>query len=244
MTEEEILNRNDIIAPRSPAEFHKWMSEKNEELSATPETTLYARSGAELPKKFYDEIYPLALFVNREFGNIQGAIVTPNLDNDNFDATIAFHDGKKIFIEITQAKDGYDDSLRMEVLAKEGAVSLTSPIIRVQGRRRSPERVVEIPPPLILKDRRETLEKNLRLVESAVRNKAGRQYGRNFILLVAVDDSWPFREDVDRAQLHQLVTSTLLLPDLDFGRLVILGVLGELLLSYKLPKYSGSINQK
>jgi hypothetical protein len=175
MTTTDILSRSEIITPRSPTEFLRWMTAKNGELSATPETKRYARSGAELPKKFHDEIYFLALFTNEEFGNIPEAIVTPNLNNDNFDATVFFEDGSKIFIEVTQAKDGYDESLRLEVLAREGAVSLTSPILRIEGRRGTPERNVKIPLQHIAKDHRETLDENFQLVESCVNAKARRQ---------------------------------------------------------------------
>jgi hypothetical protein len=213
------------------------MTAKNDELSATPETKRFARSGAELPKKFHDEIYFLALFINEEFGKIPGAYVTPNLNNDNYDATVTFEDGSKIFIEVTQAKNGHDESLRLEVLSLEGVVSLTSPIVRVEGRKGTPARNVKIPLQHIAKDHRETLDENFRLVESTVTAKAKRHYGKNFILLVVVDDYLAFREKPHHALLDQLITSKLLSPNLDFGRLVIFGRSGKVLLSYKLPKY-------
>ena len=207
------------------------MIRKNSELSSTTETKRYARSGAALPKKFYDEIYPLALFVNREFSKIPDAVVIPNLSNDNCDATVCFNGrNSKTFIEITQAKDGYDESLRMEVLSRDGAVSLTSPITKVSGRRGTSKRVVEIPLQHIAKDRRETVDKNLSLVETAVRAKANRQYGKQFTLLVVVDDYWPFYDPGDLSE------------DLDFERLVVFGLSGDLLFSYRLPKYFANQN--
>jgi hypothetical protein len=234
MSKTDILTERDILTPRSPAKFLEWMIAKNNELSATAETKRYARSGAQLPKKFSDEIYFLALFANEEFGTIPGTEVVPNLNNDNFDATVSFEDGSKVFIEITQAKDGYDESLRLEVLSREGAVSLTSPILRVEGKRGAQDRNVTIPLQYRAKDHRKTMDENLLLAESSIRAKMRRQYGKNFILVVVVDDYLAFREKPDHAPLDKLISQKLLLPELDFGRLVVLGRSGKILLSYNL----------
>jgi hypothetical protein len=98
-----------------------------------------------------------------------------------------------------------------------------------------PNRVVDVENEMVLHE--EVLAKHLALVGDVVRAKACRQYGKDFILLVVVDDYLPFRRESDQAKLHEMVTSTLLLPDLDFARLVILGISGNLLLSYQLPRY-------
>jgi len=232
----EILDAADMTIPRAPAEFVAWAAGKAKQLGATPDTKAYARSCALLPKKFYDEIYPLALFVDREFGEVSNVLVIPNLSNDNFDASVVFQSsGRTLFIEITRAKHGYDESLRDEVLARCGYVSLTGPITKVSGRRGAPNRVVEVENEMVLHD--ELLNRHLGLVADVVRAKAYRQYGKDFILLVVVDDYLPFHKESDQAKLDKMVMSTLLLPDLDFGRLVILGISGKLLLSYQLPKY-------
>jgi hypothetical protein len=105
----EILNAVDMTTPRTVTDFVAWTLRKTKDLSATPEAKQYVRSGAELPTKFYDGVYPLALFVEREFGKVPDAVVTPNLNNDNFDATVEFKGLRsKVFIEITRAKYGYD----------------------------------------------------------------------------------------------------------------------------------------
>ncbi len=236
MAAPEILDAVDMTTPRTPAHFVAWATRKAEELGATPAAKEYARSGASLPKKFYDEIYPLAMFVGRELNEVSDALVQPNLSNDNFDASIVFQgQHRKLFIEITRAKDGYDESLRDEVLAREGHVSVTGPITKVSGRKGASNREVEVQSGMVLLD--EVFAKHLALVREVVMAKARRQYGRDFILLVVVDDYLPFRRESDQSKLHELVEGTLLSPDLDFARLVILGISGKLLLSYRLPRY-------
>jgi hypothetical protein len=235
----EILNAVDMTTPRTVTDFVAWTLRKTEDLSATPEAKQYVRSGAELPTKFYDEVYPLALFVKREFGKVPDAVVTPNLNNDNFDATVEFKGRRsKVFIEITRAKYGYDESLRMEVLARDGFVSSTGPIIRKSGRKGTPERRIEITPEFVCRDD-ELLAKHFSLVETTVKAKAGgRQYGKNFNLLVIVDDYDHFRTESDHTKLDAFVKNKLLCSDLDFARLIIFGVSGKLQLSYSLPRYN------
>jgi hypothetical protein len=230
------LTAADVMIPRTPGELLAWAKHKNDRLSATAEARRYTRSGAELPTKFKKEIWPLALFVANEFSETPDALVTPNLSNDNFDATVAFGKGHpKIFIEITQAIDGYDLALRMEAVDRDGFVPLTGPISRA-GRRGAPDRAVKAT--LLMEDLSDRCAKHLSFVEAAVTRKAGRQYGENFILLVVVDDYLGFPAESYYAKLSDFVTSNLLLPDLDFMRLVIFGRSGNLKLVYRLPRYA------
>lgn len=227
-----ILDASEMSAPRPVANFVAWVKRKNVELSASPEAKSFARSGAHLPKKFKDELYPLALFIEYEFSAAPNAIVTPNLSNDNFDAAVSFGDGiNTLYIEITCTCD-YDESLRLEVLTREGSVCLTGEIVKVQGRRGMPDRIVEIQDEAI-----SPLPKHLSLVKTRIRAKANRVYGKHHLLLLVVDDYLPFRTESDQRALHALITGELLSFDLDFMRLVVLGISGKLVLSYQLPRY-------
>lgn len=230
-----ILRAAEMALPRSPEDLYAWVIRKCGELSVSPETKAFARSGAKLPKKFYDEIFPLAIFSRREYQGRTGVLVEPHLGNDNFDAKITI-DGPSgmlaAFVEITYAKDGYDESLRMEVLAKEGSVCLTGPITK-SGRRGSSDRIVTVTSEAA--SHSETLENYLQLIEARVRAKAMGRYGRNHILLVAVDDYLPLAQDYDWPLLDQRAQSWIKSLALDFGRVVFVGIAGRLSLSYTLP---------
>lgn len=67
MDASHIFDRSDMERPRCPSELFAWVMGKCTELGATPEAKTFARSGAPLPKKFYEEVYPLAFFAEREF---------------------------------------------------------------------------------------------------------------------------------------------------------------------------------
>ena len=130
-----ILHASDMTVPTPNSLVRRLgLNKRAEELGASLEAKTYARSGASLPKKFYDEIYPLALFVKHELAGTPDATVTPNLNNDNFDATIFFGiSSRTLYVEVTCAKDGYDESRRIEVLTRAGSVNLTGPIVKTQG---------------------------------------------------------------------------------------------------------------
>ena len=231
-----ILTEADITTPRSPRELVAWATHKNNQLSATAEAKLYTWSGAILPNKFKKEIWPLALFVAKEFAETPNTLITPNLGNENFDATVAFGDGRpNVLIEITQEIDGYDLALRIEAVLANSFVPLTGPISR-GGRRGAPDSVVVAT--LLMEDDSDRLAKHLKLVEDAVQRKAGRQYGENCNLLVVVDDYLGFPDDFSQEKLNELVTSKLLLPELDFMHLFIFGRSGNLARKYQLPRYS------
>ncbi len=227
-----IFDREDMERARSPDELHVWVLRKSAELAATPESRAFARSGATLPKKFHDEIYPLSVFAKREYAGQADVLVQPNLDNNNFDATVTVADTfgvVKTFVEITYAKDGYDEALRMEILEREGSVVLTGPITK-SGRRGSPTRTVTVTPEAA--SHVETLEKYLQMIEARVRAKANRTYGSQYVLIVAVDDYLPLVDDSDWPLVYTRAKSLIDTLSLDFGRVIFVGVAGRLFLSF------------
>ena len=227
------LTDAELEQERTPVELFAWVDAKCKELGGTPEAREFARSGDRLAKKFYDEVRPLALVARREFGDRPGVTVKPNLGNDNFDGTISFRDRPQIFIEITYAKNGYYDSLRMEFLAQGGHGNhLARP--SVVGTRHSPNRRVDIPNEAVCRD--VTLNEHLRYVEDCLKAKADAFYGPQHVLVVVVNDYSPFRDRRDVDILDKLVTRRLCRLSLDFGRLVILGERGELFISKLLDR--------
>jgi len=71
-------------------------------------------------KEFYEEIYPLNLFVKHRYADRQDVLVTPNLDNRPFDALIEDHSispPSTLMVEMTMARDP-QEHLRMEHFVK------------------------------------------------------------------------------------------------------------------------------
>jgi hypothetical protein len=232
MAESEILKHEEFEVPRTPAALKAWVDAKGKELGATSEAKAYARSGASLPKKLYDEVRPLALFAWREFGNRNDVKVTPNLNNDNYDGVITVADQPPLFVEITCAKDGYGDSLRMEILSEQGSVYANAPISAVHGVRGSPKRQIEILDEAV--DRPDVLNLHLCYVIECLKHKADVSYGQNYVLVVVVDDSDAFYSGSNEMALDDSVRALLSSLRLDLSRVVMLGASGRLFSSYDL----------
>jgi hypothetical protein len=239
MLPSSILNAADMAQARFPEHLRAWVIQKCGELGQSPEARAFSQSGATLAKKFHDEIYPLSVFAAREYQDRDDVLIEPNLDNDNFDAKVVVFGpsgAKTSFVEITCAKDGYDESRRMEVVLKEGGVVMTGPIT-TSGRRGAPDRIVKVTPEAV--SHTETLERYLRLIETTVQAKSRIKYGAQHTLLVAVDDYLALIQDSDWPLLAERAESWIRGLQPDFGRVVCLGLAGRLFLSYALPMGEG-----
>lgn len=225
---DDVLCREEMERPRSPKELCDWVDSTTHALCETAEGRRYARFGGQLPKKLWEEVRPFGRFALHLFSASRGVKCIPNLGYDNFDGRIQFESGSTptIYVELTYAKDGYDESLRFEVLDEHGSVNALGEI-SVSGTRASGKRQITVENEALEHDA--VRQKALHLVESRIRKKAEGVYGSRHALVVVVDDYIPFREEHDRALLEerakQLVTSTVL----DFGAVFLLGSSGNYL---------------
>jgi hypothetical protein len=192
-----ILQPADMEQTRNPRELCDWVDLKASQLVKTREGKNYARSGAALPKKLWEELRPFGLFALCQYGE-KGARCTPNLSNDNYDGKIEFSNSSipPIYVELTYAKDGYDERHRLKVLSTEGSVNFSGRVA-VTGTKVSGQ----------------TIE-----VE---------QYGRAHVLVVIVDDYIPFRTDEDKEALVKHAQSIAPTLKLDFKAVYLLGSSGK-----------------
>jgi hypothetical protein len=221
---ETILQRAEMEVPRSPRELCDWVDSKASELSQTKEGKDYARSGAMLPKKLWEEVRPLGLFALFRYGE-EGVKCTPNLSNDNYDGKIEFSESSipSIYIELTYAKDGYDEHLRLKVLSSEGSVNALGKIT-VSGTKSSGKRI-EVEDEAV--DHTEVRSAALALLKARLTGKTNKQYGRAHVLVVVVDDFLQFRTDEDKKVLVNYAQSIVSDLKLDFGAVYLLGASGK-----------------
>lgn len=226
-----IIDPADMSRPRSPDDLVRWVDEYCQRLGSSSEAKTYARSGDEMPKKFYEEVRPLAIYAQAAFGQVKGAIVTPNLGDDPYDGIIELPD-RTVYVEITANKDGYADSLRMEALTTNGHVNAISPIT-AKGRRHSPSR--EVTAENVAVDHDETVNEHLVRIEKRISAKADDRYTRNHHLLVTVDDYIPFREADDIRKLQEAVYDCIQPLPLMFAKVVVVGESGRILFEIDVP---------
>jgi len=215
-----ILNRIDMEMTRSPRELCDWVDSKAAELSNTKEGKAYARSGAILPKKLWEEVRPLGLFALSRYGE-SGVKCAPNLTNDSYDGKIEFSDPSllPVYVEITYAKDGYDERLRLNVLTKEGSVNALGKIT-VSGTKAS-EQAIKVANEVV--DHSKVRDAALELVKERLAGKSNKQYGKDHVLVVVVDDYLPFRTDDDKEVLMRYTQSAVAGLGLNVGAVYLLG---------------------
>jgi hypothetical protein len=223
-----ILQQVDMECTRAPSALCEWVVSKASALSETDEGKRFARSGATLPKKLWEEIRPLGLFAFHRYGLGSDVKCTPNLNNESYDGRIDFDDISvpSIYVEITYAKDGYDESLRLEVLSASGSVN-RSGRISISGTKASGHRKVDVENEFV--DREETRVHALEIVRERIINKSDKVYGSNHILVVVIDDYLPFRTEDDRMILVEYAKSIIDNVKLDFGEIALLGSSGNYL---------------
>ncbi len=221
---ESILQRADMEMSRTPRALCEWVDAKASELSQSKEGREYARSGAILPKKLWEEIRPFGLFAFCRYG-LEDVKCTPNLSNENYDGKVEFstRPTEPICVEITYAKDGYDEHLRLSVLSRDGSVNALGRIT-VIGTKASGQKI-EVENEAV--DHAKTRDAALTLLKERLVGKASKQYGQRHVLVVVVDDYLPFREENDKALLEEAAKSTVEELTLNFGAVYILGSSGK-----------------
>ena len=220
------LDRKEMGLSRHPAELAAWVEYNCERMGEFKESKSYARSGSALPKKFFEEVRPLSIYAVEKYGLEEEVSVQPNLGSENFDGVIRFADAHPIFVEMTSAKDGYAESLRIESLEANGHVNALGRV-EVTGKRNSPDRRIDVCDEAV--DHNELVGEHLAIVTNRYLAKADARYTRNHVLLIIVDDHIPFRELRDANLLEGLIKTLIKLYPPSFGAIATIGQSGRVL---------------
>ena len=101
-----------------------WVDEAHARFN-TKKLRAQAREGRHFADELIHESRPMALFAHRHFGASPQVIITHVLGNQNYDGIV---EDKRAspepirYLEVTTTLKTYEDSLRMELLSKEGHV--------------------------------------------------------------------------------------------------------------------------
>jgi len=196
-----MVTREELEAPRTAGEILAWVDSAGERFTATPELRAAARLGRYGAKELWGEARPIALFAHRYFDASPQVIIRHVIGNQNYDATVddrRERPGAVRFIEVTLSDQTRDDSIRMELLNRDGHAPGTGPV-RAEGPRRN-RRVLEGRAEAV--DHIASREQALGAVHEAITRKLGLQYPAGTALIVRIDDYLPFRNEEDLEELH------------------------------------------
>jgi hypothetical protein len=217
----EVIEIEELTKKRTPLELLNWVNWKRDQIASTEdgERTLILHQG--LVKQFAEEVYPLALFGQRKYGDTDGILMQPVMGSQGYDAVITDLRTKpatESYVEITQAHEGENEYLFRVVLSQQGFAFGHSRAIK-KGTRRN--RQVSIHPQVV--DPNEVATKELRKIVDAVKRKAAKDYPISTSLIVIFEDDWFFRKALDDRHLDSFVRRNILKLDLRFSMLYLIG---------------------
>jgi hypothetical protein len=232
-----LLTEAELTIPRTPNELNAWLYRKIDYFAAIKNARSWVLLREGLAKKFYEELFPLNLLTKHLYGDREDVECTYRLIQGDFDALIVDYStvpAAEVKVEITQAVNGHDQSLRMEYFVKHGHVPLTGHVSR-KGTKNTGEPIVVAPECI---DSTEKLNNTCMRIRSSLERKSVAKnglgkYGLGHVLLLWFDDSM-FR-DTERAEVHRFIQQLLPEIPLNFRTLFVVGVPeGKTLFSFDL----------
>ena len=222
-----LLKDVDFEAERSARELVEWFEER---LSAI-NSCLLAKEPALLHqgrfKKFYEELYPFALWAGHLYPGREDVMCSLNsgakADSD-YDATVKDHvtDPPTVtYVQLTTTTFDRDESRRMEYLLKHRWTPAKWGQINEAGEAE-----------LELLTQEERLERTFADIGRAAERKSTFSHGTDYVLVVCFDDFMWFGTDDDEAALRSFVTAHLPSWRLNAATLYIVGLSGRTFLSF------------
>lgn len=221
-----LLSLSECVKPRKPKELREWVLAKCNAFAQIPELREPVLLHEGPFKWFHEEIYPLSVFAARRYGDRDDVLCAPKRDQSrDVDAEVQ-EPLRTIQIEITSARDP-SEHLRMEYLVQHRHVGLTGPL-KDKGTTRTGRQIAHV---VKFEDHRESRARHLSWIKTAAEGKSGRgRYGKNYELLIAVEDWW-FDCDDTKEVVTFIEREVLTLP-MEFGAVHLVGLTERLFLSF------------
>lgn len=239
---ESCLTKEEIEKERTPEQLKLWV-EKILEFTKNDKIKKQVLLHEGLFKQFYEEVHPLSLLVNKIYPSSPNIRCIPCIDNKDFDAIIrdyTFSPPHELKVEFTYVRkgvvsssvknSGHDEHIRMEQLIKHGSVNIFGSLY---GDKRTGYYVEDE-----MIDHTDLLQKTFSLIKEAAENKSKiRKHGRygkktHVLVIVFADSSW--FNACDKVSLEDFMKKEVLILDLNFKTVYILGASGKAFLSFEL----------
>ena len=218
-----VLAKDELETPRTASEMLDWVYAALERFN-TKELKAEAREGKHFAKELTDEALPMALFAHRFYDGSPDVTIIHIVGNQQYDGTVEDRRENPSpirYIETTVSDRDYTESLRMELLNRDGSVPAYGEV-RAEG---SKGRRTKLEADSMAQNHDKIREEHIAAVLDVVSGKAAKKYPDNTALVVRVDDAVPFREDDHVAALDEVARNQLvpLLTGREFAVLALEG---------------------
>ena len=119
-----VIEKTELETPRAASEMLDWVYAALERLN-TRELKTEAREGNHFAKELTDEALPMALFAQRYYDGSADVTIIHVVGNQQYDGTVEDRRENPSpirYIETTVSDRDYTESLRMELLNRDGSV--------------------------------------------------------------------------------------------------------------------------
>ena len=233
---ESCLTKEEIKKERTPKQLELWV-EKILKFTMNDKIKKQALLHEGLFKPFYEEVRPLSLFVNKIYPSSSDIRCIPSIDNKDFDAIIrdyTISPPHELKVEFTYAIDGHREHLRMKYFREHGEVNLLESVSYTGNKRTGHS--IEVPDEMV--DHNDSLQKTFSLIKAATENKSKirkpKRYGKKTHVLVVVFDDRTWFNACNKVELEEFIKKEVLILDLNFKTVYILGEERETFLSFEL----------
>jgi len=217
----EDISKEELTKERTPLELLKWVEGKLGQIESTEEGERTIRLHIGLAKQLMEEVYPLAIFGCRKFGDTDQILMQPVISNRSYDAVVTDVRSKpasQSYVEITQSLEGENDYLRRLVLQEQGIVFGHGDVTKKGTKKTGLQ--VSVKPNVNSGD---IAGNELNRIVDAAKRKAGRDYPTNTSLIIVFDDDRFFQRHIDDAILDAFFRKCILPLDLRFSTLYLVG---------------------
>ena len=237
---EEIITKDEITTERTPRELINWVESKIDTVASTDsgEKTIRLRQG--LAKHLVEEVYPLAIFAFKKYGETNLVHIKPVIGNQNYDAILtdkSYSPALISYVEVTQAHEGETEYLRALHLQKYSYVPGTG-TVQKEGTKKTGLRVS-------VQAEAESLdtlaESELQKIVNAIGRKEGKSYPANTCLVVKFDDGYMFRRATNNTKIDRFMHDKIGGLDLYFNEVFLVGKFKEIFRQYELIRNGGQI---
>jgi hypothetical protein len=220
---DEPLTTSTLEKVRSVAQLISWFDNCLDTINRDPAVKRRALLHQGIFKRFYEEVYPFALFVRTLYGGREDVVCRLEQRGDlDYDALIQGNNKTRstTYVQLTTTAYDHDQSLRMRHFLQHGRVSVFGPIDRA-GR-----------PQYEFVAHDDLLGRAFTAIEDRIKLKSKFKHGPDYALVVSFDDWLWFGTGTDLAALSSFIRERLAGWHLSVGTLYIVGLSGRTFLSF------------
>ncbi len=223
MNPNNILSIADMEKPRTVSELDEWVHKIQDRFAKNKKLYNFARQKKGLAKQFYEEIWPLLRYAQAKYSTEALTKLAPVIGSQRFDAIVMEPYSPEYKVEITFAKDGYEEFHKMKLLEQDGHVSVYGDL-EVTGTK-------NMGYSYSMKNETGSLDEVFGKYHSpiirAYKAKAIRKYEEVETLIIGFDDHMLFSHDEDSAMFKSMILDSVKGVDCSFANVWIVGMSGK-----------------